>query len=137
MLVSALTTVTAAAQTVAENGFVNFSTNNILAGRSITHTAGGNAVNLRRGLYLVTLNADLTPTAAGDIGLRLVRNGTAVAGAEATVTAATGDTYNVGFSALLTVLPSCCVVNNNATLQVQATAAGTLSNVSLSVAKLA
>lgn len=34
-------------------------------------------------------------------------------------------------------LPSCCVIDNNAALQVQATAAGTISNVSLSVVKMA
>lgn len=134
---SALTTVATAAQTVAANGYVSFSSNNTLSGVAITHVAGSTSVGLRQGLYLVTLNADLTPTAAGDIGLQLMRNGATVPGAEATVTAATGDTYNVGFSSLLRVLPSCCAVNNNATLQVQATAAGTISNASLSVVKLA
>lgn len=134
---SALTTVGIAVQTVAANGFVNFPSNNLLTGMAIGHVAGSTSVNLIRGLYLVTLNADLTPTAAGDIGLQLVRNGVAVPGAEATVTAATGDTYNIGFTTLVRVLPSCCVVNNNTTLQVQATAAGTISNISLSVVKLA
>ena len=73
----------------------------------------------------------------GDIGLRLVRNGVAVPGAEATVTGATGDTYNISFATLIRVLPSCCVINNNSELQVQATAAGTISNASLSVVRLA
>lgn len=94
-------------------------------------------MNLLRGLYLVTLNADVTPTAAGDIGLQLIRNGVAVPGAEATVTGATGDTYNVSFATLIRVLPSCCVINNNSMLQVQATAAGTITNASLSVVKMA
>lgn len=134
---SALTTVVTAAQTVAANGFVNFPTNNLLTGVAIGHTAGATTVNLIRGLYLVTLNADVTPTAAGDIGLRLVRNGVTVPGAEATVTGATGDTYNIGFATLIRVLPSCCVINNNSALQVQATAAGTISNASLSVVRLA
>ena len=98
---SALTTVVTAAQTVAANGFVNFPTNNLLTGVAIGHVAGAAAVNLLRGLYLVTLNADVTPTAAGDIGLRLVRNGVAVPGAEATVTGATGDTYNISFATLI------------------------------------
>lgn len=84
-----------AAQTVAANGFVGFPTNNLLTGVSIKHTAGSTSVNLIQGLYLVTLNADITPTAAGDIGLNLLRNGVAVPGAEATVTGATGDTYNI------------------------------------------
>lgn len=122
---SALTTVATAAQTVAANGFVGFPTNNLLTGVSIKHTAGSTSVNLIQGLYLVTLNADITPTAAGDIGLNLLRNGVAVPGAEATVTGATGDTYNISFATLLRVLPSCCVIDNNAALQVQATAAGT------------
>lgn len=134
---SALTTVVTAAQTVAVNGFVNFPTNNLLTGVAVGHVAGAAAVNLLRGLYLVTLNADVTPTAAGDIGLRLVRNGVAVPGAEATVTGAAGDTYNISFATLIRVLPSCCVINNNSELQVQATAAGTISNASLSVVRLA
>lgn len=134
---SALTTVATAAQTVAANGYVNFTSNNLLTGVAIAHTAGSNSVRLLRGLYLVTLNADISPTAAGDIGLTLIRDGVAVPGAEATVTGAVGDTYNVGFSTLVRVLPSCCVIDNNATLQVQATAAGTVDNVSLSVVKLA
>lgn len=134
---SALTTVATAAQAVAANGFVNFPTNNLLTGVAIGHIAGSNAVNLIRGLYLVTLNADVTPTAAGDIGLQLVRNGAVVPGAEATVTGATGDTYNVSFATLIRVLPSCCVINNNSMLQVQATAAGTITNASLSVVKMA
>lgn len=134
---SALTTVATSAQTVAANGFVSFPTNNLLPGLSIKHPAGSTSVNLTRGLYLVTVNADITPTAAGDIGLQLIRNGAAVPGAEATVTGATGDTYNISFATLLRVLPSCCVIDNNAALQVQATAAGTISNVSLSVVRLA
>lgn len=76
-------------------------------------------------------------TVAGDIGLKLLRNGVAVPGAEATVTGATGDTYNISFATLLRVLPSCCVIDNNVALQVQATAAGTISNISLSVVKMA
>lgn len=134
---SALTTVATAAQAVTADGFVDFPTNNLLTGVAIGHVAGSTAVNLIRGLYLVTLNANVTPTAAGDIGLRLVRNGVAVPGAEATVTAATGDTYNISFATLIRVLPSCCVINNNAALQVQAAAAGTITNASLSVVRLA
>lgn len=109
---SALTTVATAAQTVAANGFVGFPTNNLLTGVSIKHPAGSTSVDLIQGLYLVTLNADITPTAAGD-------------------------TYNISFATLLRVLPSCCVINNNLELQVQATAAGTISNASLSVVKMA
>lgn len=136
-LKSVLNTIATAEQTVAANGFLQFPTNAVSGGSSIAHTAGSTMTTLGYGLYLVAVNADLTPTAAGDIGLQLVRNGVAVPGAEATVTGATGDTYNVGFTTLLVVRRSCCAVNNNAALQVQATAAGTISNASLSVIRLA
>lgn len=82
----------------------------------------------RRSFSAVLEEAKITP---------LLRNGVAVPGAEATVTGATGDTYNISFATLLRVLPSCCVIDNNAALQVQATAAGTISNASLSVVKMA
>lgn len=134
---SAQTAVATATQTVAANGFVNFPSNNLPASRAIFHTAGSNTVNTLYGLYLVAFNADVSPTAAGDIGFQLLNRGVAVPGAEATVTGATGDTYNVGFTTLLSIPRSCCAVNNNAALQVQATAAGTLSNASLSVVRLA
>lgn len=136
---SALSTVTTAAQTVAADGVLNFTTNDILTGCSIQHTAGGNTAQINcQGLYQVAFNADFQPTGAGDVTMQLYNNGVAVPGAEATVTAATGDTYHVAFVKLIKVLKSCpCIINNTASLQVQVSAAATVTNANLSIVKLA
>lgn len=135
---SALDAVTVAVQTVVADGFLDFETNTILDGCSIAHTAGSNTVRLlKRGLYQVSVNADVEPTAAGDIAVLLLNNGTAVPGAIATVTGAIGETYNLAFSALVKVRPSCCAVDNTGSLQVQVSEAGSVTNAHIVVAKLA
>lgn len=135
-LKSVLTTIATAAQTVAANGLLEFPTDAVSGGASITKK-NNTTVALGYGLYLVTVNADLTPTAAGDISLQLLNNSDKIQAAEATVTGATGDTYNVGFTTLVVVRRSCCAVNNIANLQVQATAAGTISNAAMTIVRLA
>lgn len=133
---SALDSVTVAAQAVVADGYLDFATNSILDGCSISHVAGSNTVSLlKRGLYQVSVNADIEPTAAGDIAVQLVRNGVAIPGSIATVTGAAATTYNVAFTALVKVLPSCCVIDNTANLQVQVTAAGTVTNAHIVVVK--
>lgn len=135
---SALNTINTATQTLTASEPFAFTTNKLLTGVSIAHVAGSTDVRLlNRGMYLVTVHADLTPTAAGDIGVYLTKNGIAVPGAKATVTGATGDTYNLNFASIIRVLPSCAVIDNNATLQVQISAGGTVSNAELNVVKLA
>lgn len=136
---SALDTTAIAAQTVAASGLIDFTTNNLLTGCSIQHPAGGNAVSvLCHGLYQVAFNVDILPAAAGPITVQLLNNGAAVPGAEATITGAEATTAHVAFSALLKVLKSCpCVIDNTASLQVQVSAAATVSNANLSVVKLA
>jgi hypothetical protein len=135
---SALDSVTVAAQAVVADGFLDFATNSILDGCSISHVAGSNTVSLlKRGLYQVSVNADVEPTAAGDIAVQLIKNGVAVPGAIATVTGAAGDTYSVAFTVLVKVLPSCCVIDNTANLQVQVSAAGTVTDAHIVAVKLA
>ena len=133
---SALEAVTTTAQTVVADGLLTFETNTVLSGCSITHIAGSNTVKLgKRGLYLVSVGVDLSPTAAGDIAIQLLNNGVAVPGALATVTGAAGDTYNLAFTTLVRVLPSCCAIDNTSNLQVQVTAAGTVTNANIVVVK--
>ncbi len=134
---SALYTVNSTTQTLAANGYIEFANNNLLTGIAITHLAGSTSIGLTKGLYMVTANADVTPTAAGDIAVQLVNNGVVVSGAKGSVTGASDTMYSIGFTTLVKVLPSCCVINNNASLQVQLTAAGGVSNASMSVVKLA
>lgn len=134
---SALNTISSATQTLAANGYIEFANNNVLTGVAITHLPGSTSISLTRGLYMVMANADVTPTAAGDIAVQLANNGVAVSGAKGSVTGASDTMYNIGFTAIVKVLPSCCAINNNASLQVQLTAAGSVSNASVSVVKLA
>lgn len=135
---SALSAVNTTSQTVAADGFVDFNSNSLLTGCAIQHIAGSNSIVLvKPGLYSVSFNADLVPTAAGDITLQLVANGVNVAGAEATVTGTTTDTANVGFSTVVRVRPNCPAVDNTTTLQVEVSVAGTISNANISIVKLA
>lgn len=135
---SALDAVTVAAQSVVADGFLDFETNTILDGCSISHIAGSNTVKLlKRGLYQVSVNADVEPTAAGDIAVLLFNNGTAVPGAIATITGAAGDTYSLTFTALVKVKPSCYAVDNTGNLQVQVSAAGSVTNAHIVATKLA
>ena len=59
------------------------------------------------GLYRVTANVNFIATAAGTASVALYANGSTVAGANGGETlAAVGDSGNVSFSTLLTVLPT-------------------------------
>lgn len=135
---SALDASTGVGQILAADEYVSYVVNNILDGCSIAHETGSETVKLlKRGLYQVSFNADVVPTAAGDIALQLVNNGGDIGGAVATVTGAAGDTYNLAFTALVKVKPSCCAVDNTGNLKVQISAAGTVSNAHIVVVKMA
>ena len=136
---SALDAVTVPAQTLVADGYVDFATNRLQTGCSIQHVAGSNTVNLiNHGLYMVSVNADVVPAAAEPITLQLLNNGEVVAGAEATITGVAADSAHVAFTTLIRVLKSCpCVIDNRASLQVQLTEAGTISNANIVAVKLA
>lgn len=136
---SALDAVSVPAQTLADDGYVNFDTNRLQTGCSIQHVAGSNTINLiNHGLYMVSVNADVVPAAAEPITLQLLNNGEVVPGAEATITGVAADSAHVAFTTLIRVLKSCpCVIDNRAILQVQLTEAGTISNANIVAVKLA
>lgn len=62
---------------------------------------------------------------------------TAVPGAEATITGAAADIYNISFSTLVKELPSCYAIDNTTVLQVQSSAAATVNNASITIIKVA
>ena len=134
---SSLSTVNTAVQTLAANGYLSFTANNLKTGVAISHVPGTTGVGLIKGLYLVTVGADVTPAANGDISLQLTNNGVPITGAKATFTGNTTAKNNVNISTVVRVLPSCAAINNNANLQVQISVAGTVSNAILNVVKLA
>ncbi len=137
---SSLNAAAISAQTVVANGFVEFPVKNLLTGIAITRS-NDTSVSLMRGLYLVSINADVIPAAAGNIGLQLLSTtestSAVVNGAETVVTGATDTAVNLSFTTLIRVRPSCCAVNNVTSLQVQATAAATINRAAITVVKLA
>lgn len=134
-----LNAVNTASQTLVANGLVNYTTNTVFKNCGITHVAGSNTVSLKRaGVYLVTVNADVVPTAAGLVSLQLLDNNVLVPGAKGSFTGTAGDTENVSFTTLVRVLKSCAgVIDNTANLQVQVTAGVTLTNANISVVQVA
>lgn len=137
---SSLDAVTVAAQTFTDDagGVIEFNQNNVLTGSSIFHFNGTNVRLLKAGLYLVSVDADVLATAAGDVTLQLLNNGVAVPGAQATITAAAADTEHVSFTALVTVPLTCCGYNaTTENLTVSISAASTVTNAHIVVAKLA
>ena len=138
-----LNAINSVTQTVVADGYLVYDTKAVsgcssCCSQGILFTAGSNTITLRKaGTYLVTVNANVTPTAAGDISLRLVKNGVAVPGASATATGVAATTCHASFTTLITVLPSCKAINNVASLQGQLTAAGTVTSTSFTAVKIA
>lgn len=125
-------------QEVAINGLLTFTTDRILTG--CTATRNGQTFQLNKpGYYYVTFNADgAATTAVGDIVVVLQNNGVAVPGAIATfTTTAADDATNLAFSTIIRVPPSCCAVDNTASLTLVNTGvATTYTNVNINITKL-
>ncbi len=127
-----------ASQAVAANGMANFATSNT-TGCSISYINGSNTVTLKnKGLYYVNVSAELIGTTAGTGTIQLLKNNTAVPGAQAAATLSSGDTANLSFAAVIDVLKSCDCINNKAALQVQLSGVGaTVNNITMTVIKIA
>lgn len=134
---SSLTAVNTTAQPLTINNLVPLVELN-KTGRSIEFNGGISPIKLlNSGLYLINVTANLLGTAAGIVTLQLLNNNTKVQGATASVTTAVGDTYNVSFTALIDIPPSCRCSSNVANLQVQLqTTDVTVSDISVAVVKL-
>lgn len=95
-------------------------------------TTGANFVQLNRiGYYKITYTLSAVASAAGAITIELSQNGTTLATATQTATAA-GDTANLTLSFVVRVFPNCSsvAVNNPATLQVTNTGVALTGGVS-------
>lgn len=95
-------------------------------------TSGANFVQLNRtGYYKVTYTLSAVAAAAGAVTVELTQNGTTVATATQTATAA-GDTANIALSFVVRVFPNCSsvAVNNPLTLQLTNTGAALTGGVS-------
>ena len=113
----------AATQTVAVGGAYVFDTNRVVTGCTVGHTPGTTTFTLTKpGYYYVTFNTVFTTAETGTATVELQNGGVTVPGAigsEAIATA--GTTTSISFSTIVKVLPSCCAIDNTATLTFVAT----------------
>ena len=125
-------------QNVVVDGLLNFTTDRILTGCTVTRNGQTFQLN-KPGYYYVTFNADgAATTAVGDLIVVLQNNGVAVPGAIATFTTTVADdATNLTFSTIIRVPPSCCAVDNTANLTLVNTGvAATFTNVNINITKL-
>lgn len=131
---------TSTMQAVSINIPLNFNTNKIKTGHTVTHSEGTPTFSLNKpGFYFVTLNATgSTTTTTGNITLQMFQNGVAVPGATATETStAITDINSMSFSTIVQVRPSCCAVDNQTSLTfVNTGVAATYTNASVTITKL-
>ena len=107
-----------ATQTVGTGASYVFDTNRISTGCTVGHDAGTTTFTLRKpGFYYITVNTTFTTDATGLAAIELQNGGVAVPGATGseTITAA-GDTKSIAFATIIKVLPSCCAIDNTATI---------------------
>lgn len=127
------------AQTVANNGIVNY-TQFTDTGASIVESGNTGLKIVKPGLYLVSFNASVASGGtAGTITAQLLRNGAAVIGALSSAYSASATVIeSVAFTTVVEVLGSCNCVNNETTLTIANTGVdGTFANAELTVVKLA
>lgn len=135
---SSLVAISPAGQALVVGQAVRYDTVRVHTGSSIGFNPGSTSIALKSaGLYLIMMDGDFTIGTTGAVTFQLFNNGVAVPGAEETVQATEAVPAGVHFATLLEVKPSCCAVDNTATLTVQTTAVGNLINADINIVKLA
>lgn len=127
------------AQTLLTNANIPFNTTNLLNGVSIEFNGGTTISLVKPGVYLISVDANVAEAGtAGLISMQVQKNGVNINGAKASVdSSATGDAENIHVTTLVKVLPSCCMVNNNANITVVNNGVGAVySNTNITVVKL-
>ena len=105
-------------QTVDVGAAYVFDTNRIVTGCTVGHVPGTTSFTLTKpGYYYVSFNTTFTTEAIGNVTVELRNGGVAVPGATGTETITTvGNIESIAFSTIVKVLPSCCAIDNTATL---------------------
>ena len=105
-------------QTVGSGDPYVFNTNRIVTGCTVGHDAGSTTFTLRKpGYYYITVNTTFTTDDAGLATVELQNGGEVVPGATGSETITTaGDTKSIAFATIIKVLPSCCAIDNTATI---------------------
>ena len=126
-------------QTVEVGGAYVFDTNRITTGCTVGHVPGATTFTLTKpGYYYVSFNTTFTTEATGEATVELRNGGVAIPGANGTETITTaGDTKSISFATIVKVLPSCCMVDNTATLTFVATDTSlTVTTATVNITKL-
>lgn len=124
---------------VAQNGSIPFNNISIGKGMSAVLSAPGTVQFNKSGIYMVAVNASITPAAAGDVSIQLAKNGTLDQGASSVATAAADATTALSFTTLVQVRENntCCCNTSPTTIQLLNTGqAGTFPIVSMTVTKI-
>ena len=124
---------------VAQNGSIPLNNINIIKGISASHSAPATIELNKSGIYMVSVDASITPAAAGDVSIQLAKNGILDQGAYSIATGAADDTVTLGFSSLVQVKENntCCCNTSPTTLQLINTGqAGTFPIVKMVVTKI-
>lgn len=124
---------------VAQNGSIPFNNIKIAKGISAIHNAPATVQFNKSGVYMVEVNASVTPAAAGDVSIQLAKNGVLDQSAYSIATGAAGSTTTLGFSTLIQVKENntCCCNTSPTTIQLLNTGqAGTFPIVKMVVTKL-
>jgi len=127
--------------TVPAGGSIPLNNSNFSKGVTATHSAPASIELNKKGVYRVAVNASVSPAAAGDVQIQLVKNGILTAAARSIATAAsTATVVPLGFETLVQVPfdNTCCCATSPTTLQVinASTVDATFSIVDVIVSKL-
>ena len=124
---------------VDENGTIPFNNVDLAKGCTAVLTAPGTVQFNKSGVYMVAVNASITPAAAGDVSIQLAKNGMLDQGAFSVATAAADTTTALSFTTLVQVRDNntCCCNTSPTTIQLLNTGqAGTFPIVSMTVTKI-
>lgn len=118
---------------------IDFNSINILNGCSISFVPGTSTINLKKpGVYFISVDAIVEPDDNGTVTMQLQKNNIKVDGAKASFDATEkGEIGGMSFSTIVKVPPSCCMVDNTASLKILNLETNAIySNANITVMKL-
>lgn len=124
---------------VGQNGSIPFNNISLAKGQSAVLSAPATIQFNRSGIYMVSVDASITPAAAGDVSIQLAKNGLLDQGSFSTATGAADQTTTLGFTTLVQVRENntCCCNTSPTTIQIINTGqAGTFPIVGITVTKI-
>ena len=125
---------------VDQNGSIPFDSIKLAKGCTAIPVSAGTVQFNKSGVYMVDVSASITPAAAGDVSIQLVRDGIAEPGSISTATGAADQTSTLGFTTLVQVNKNnnpCNCTTNPTTIQLINTGqAGTFPIVRMVVTKV-